>query len=99
MIRAKRRIKKVSKQPSAALTKDVCFAGQSRLMLMQRDRPPLDDKNSELVAAVRHVFPKAAVQNCQNGRNLNRTFAASVMDVSVADGVDGSCITRRRNAP
>ncbi len=65
---------------------EVRDAGRSRLMLMQRDRPPLDDQNSELVAAVRHVFPKAAVQNCQNGRNLNRTFAASVMDVSVADG-------------
>ena len=54
-------------------------------MQMQRVSPPLDAENLEPVAAVRHVFQKAAVQNCQNGRNPNRSYAAPVTDVSHAD--------------
>jgi hypothetical protein len=41
----------------------------------------LDGLISGFVAAVQQVFPKPAVQNCQNGRNLNQTFAAPISDV------------------
>jgi hypothetical protein len=55
---------------------------------MQRDHPPLDGQNSEPVAAVQHVFPKAAVRNGWKGRNPNRPFAAGMIVVSIADKLD-----------
>jgi hypothetical protein len=60
-------------------------AGQSRLMRVQRNLPPLGGQVAEPVAALQHGFSKAAVQNGLTGRNLNRPFAAHVSDVSVAD--------------
>ena len=45
-------------------------------------------QSNDNVAALQHDFPKAAVHSGLKGRHPNRTFAANVSDVSVADGTD-----------
>ncbi len=52
---------------------------------MQRNRPFLGGQISGVVAALQHEFPRAVVQSRQNGRYLNRTFAAPVPYVSHVD--------------
>ena len=57
-------------------------------MRLQHVLPLPFGQNGDNVAALQHNFPKAVIQCGLIGRNSNRTFAAPVSDVSVADGAD-----------
>jgi hypothetical protein len=60
-------------------------------MLMQRNLVLRIREVTDRVAALRKSFPKPDIQKGANSRNSNRTFAAPVSGVSVADKAPIRC--------
>ncbi|WP_417733797.1 hypothetical protein, partial [Roseovarius sp.] len=54
-------------------------------MRLQHNSPDPPNQEGDSFAALRQDSPEAAVRNGLKGRNPNRSFAAGVFDVSVAD--------------
>jgi hypothetical protein len=54
-------------------------------MQVQRTSRRRERQIAERGAALQHFFSKAVVQASPNGLSLNRSFAATPFDVSVAD--------------
>ena len=57
-------------------------------MRLQHVSPLPFGQNGDHVTAVQHNFAEAVVHSGLKDRNPNRTFAAPMPDISVADGTD-----------
>jgi len=64
---------------------ELARCGQTGLMGVQHNSPAPPNQEGNSFAALRQDFPEAAVRNSLKGRNPNRSLAAGVFDVSVAD--------------